>query len=243
MNVESFRLRSDRSTLVRICNVRPHTHTPLSPHPTYKKSANAQCPSQLLDEEERTTGIKVIRAFLDTTIATIDACHVWSAGGDGTFMWVLEELLAAGVDVNDPRMNFCTVPFGTGNDLSQVMGWGGSVPGDPMGGKLANLDRIVSERLEGQKAYLDIWEIEIVANENGFIKKAVKVDPNFDLGGAKEKRIVRKMSNYSSIGVQGFVGARFEPHRHTSRFMNALEFTDPGRKLMQSSVSNWPTRE
>ena len=44
-------------------------------------------------------------------------------GGDGTVMWVVEEMIRYRIDVESCPIGI--VPFGTGNDFSRVLGWGG----------------------------------------------------------------------------------------------------------------------
>lgn len=44
-------------------------------------------------------------------------------GGDGTVMWVVEEMIKYNIDVEKCPIGI--VPFGTGNDFSRVLGWGG----------------------------------------------------------------------------------------------------------------------
>ena len=46
-------------------------------------------------------------------------------GGDGTVLWVVEEMLKAGIDFNKCALG--VIPFGTGNDFSRVLGWGGKI--------------------------------------------------------------------------------------------------------------------
>lgn len=46
------------------------------------------------------------------------------AGGDGTLLWVTQVATEQGLVLNDGSLSFCILPFGTGNDLSQTMGWG-----------------------------------------------------------------------------------------------------------------------
>ena len=57
-------------------------------------------------------------------------------GGDGTVMWVVEELVKHQIDLT--RCPIGIIPFGTGNDFSRVLGWGGDTDGD-MGKCLSNL--------------------------------------------------------------------------------------------------------
>jgi diacylglycerol kinase family enzyme len=46
-----------------------------------------------------------------------------TAGGDGTPMRVAKQYKESGIDLN--TIQFCFLPFGTGNDISRVSGWGG----------------------------------------------------------------------------------------------------------------------
>ncbi|KAJ3147664.1 hypothetical protein HDU86_007912 [Geranomyces michiganensis] len=200
----------------------------------------------LMDVDDRNKGLRYFQAMQETDRIEIDRLHVWSAGGDGTFMWVLEELMGIKADLNDPvstphlfeklidiRLSFSTIPFGTGNDLSQVMGWGRSIVGDPAGDHMHRLDKIIQSRLNGQKARLDIWEIEVETNEGGYVQKAAKPQSP---SARKETHLLRKMSNYSSLGVQGFVGVGFEPRRHHSRMMNVMEYARQSTLLVLRGI-------
>lgn len=44
-------------------------------------------------------------------------------GGDGTVMWVVEEMINYQID--QTKCPIGILPFGTGNDFSRVLGWGG----------------------------------------------------------------------------------------------------------------------
>ncbi|KAJ3278368.1 hypothetical protein HK104_002397 [Borealophlyctis nickersoniae] len=177
-----------------------------------------------LSDGERTAGLKYVRLLLRKPW-NIKKVHVWSAGGDGTLMGVVEGLISAGINVNDPRLLFSVVPFGTGNDLSQVLGWGRFVAGkDVAGHHLEGLNDIVIDRLEGHEARLDVWEVEIETNDGGWIREAGKE--------TKIQQLRRKMSNYSSIGIQGMVGAGFEANRRGSRVLNAMEYARQSMSLI-----------
>ncbi|KAI8909290.1 ATP-NAD kinase-like domain-containing protein [Powellomyces hirtus] len=189
--------------------------------------------SNLMDVDDRQKGLRYFQAMQETDRIDIQQLHVWSAGGDGTFMWVLEELMGIKADLHDPRLTFCAIPFGTGNDLSQVMGWGRSIVGDPAGDHMHRLDKIIRERISGEKARLDIWEIEVETNEGGWVQKAAKPDSP---SARKETHLKRKMSNYSSLGVQGFVGVGFEPHRHRSRFANVFEYALQSARIVLRGI-------
>ena len=47
-----------------------------------------------------------------------------TAGGDGSMISILTKAKEMGVDLSD--ISCCALPYGTGNDLSRITGWGGS---------------------------------------------------------------------------------------------------------------------
>lgn len=49
-------------------------------------------------------------------------CFVFACGGDGTVIWVLEELIKRKADFS--RVVISTIPLGTGNDFSYITGFG-----------------------------------------------------------------------------------------------------------------------
>ncbi|KAJ2711469.1 hypothetical protein H4R19_003233 [Coemansia spiralis] len=150
--------------------------------------------------------------------------HVWSAGGDGTVSSTLEAMMDNGIDVE--RVYFSSIPFGTGNDFADALGWGRSVPGDGVGGSMKLLNKIISERLEGYTCKLDIYEVTITTYDGGHIKH-VERDMHKKPGMGRYKCL---MIDYLSIGVQGFVGSSFEMHRPGSRSLNILMYTAAAAK-------------
>ena len=48
------------------------------------------------------------------------------AGGDGSVMWVVDELIKNDIDLK--RCACGIIPFGTGNDFSITLGWGDKCP-------------------------------------------------------------------------------------------------------------------
>ncbi|KAI9283343.1 ATP-NAD kinase-like domain-containing protein [Sporodiniella umbellata] len=158
--------------------------------------------------------------------------HVWSAGGDGTVMSVFEMLVSHKINLDS--VFFSCIPFGTGNDFSQVLGWGRTIPHkDILGKRLTHLEELITERLQNSEAArLDIWQIEMSAFEDGYVRLAgperkdghdvLEIDSQ---DRAKKPSITKKMSNYMSIGVQGYVGSGFEKHRAGNRLANMLVYT------------------
>ncbi|KAJ2554413.1 hypothetical protein EV175_002591 [Coemansia sp. RSA 1933] len=145
--------------------------------------------------------------------------HVWSAGGDGTVSSTLEAMMDYGIDVG--RLYFSCIPFGTGNDFADALGWGRSVPGDAVGVSMRQLNKIISERLDGYTCKLDIYEITFTTYDDGHIKHVEK--NMFDKPGMRRHKCL--MIDYFSLGVQGFVGSSFELHRPGKRALNILMYT------------------
>ncbi|KAJ2374585.1 hypothetical protein IW150_003025 [Coemansia sp. RSA 2607] len=150
--------------------------------------------------------------------------HVWSAGGDGTVSATLQAMMDYGIDVG--RVYFSCIPFGTGNDFSDALGWGRSVPGDAVGESMRILTKIITERLDGYTSKLDIYEITITTYDDGHIKHVEK--DMFSKPGMK--RYTCLMIDYFSLGVQGFVGSSFEMHRPGKRSLNILMYTAAAAK-------------
>jgi len=84
-------------------------------------------------------------------------------GGDGTVMWVVEELVRAGVDVSQCPIGI--IPFGTGNDFSRVLGWGPTAPSSLIGSEMQDLKALVRRWLDAVVLDYDIWEVSIILND------------------------------------------------------------------------------
>ncbi|KXS20356.1 hypothetical protein M427DRAFT_28099 [Gonapodya prolifera JEL478] len=118
-----------------------------------------------------------------------------------------------GIDVTAPNIFFSATPFGTGNDLSQVMGWGRTVPGaDVAGQRLEKLNALVLERLEGWVARFDLWDVRFDVYEGGYIQKPKKYERGLKSDSPEDRTPHHHiaMGNYFTIGLQGNVGSYFE---------------------------------
>lgn len=142
-----------------------------------------------------------------TVLAMKERCIVLSAGGDGTFTWVIDLLRKSGVDVYSPYLVFSAIPFGTGNDLAQSFGWGRKVSKRVTRDAGLFYDLVKSYTRDGTIINHDLWEIRVCGGK-------------CEDGGAMK----RLMSNYLTIGLQGQVGASFEKKRGGTRFRNAVEY-------------------
>ncbi|RUS13820.1 ATP-NAD kinase-like domain-containing protein, partial [Endogone sp. FLAS-F59071] len=195
----------------------------------------------VLDDEDRERGFATLKAAERIIeegstvpesneigeVAKTRQIHVWSAGGDGTVMSVFEELVKYNVDMD--KVYFSCIPFGTGNDFSQILGWGRTIENkDALGDRLSELASISKKRLNGVEARLDIWELELTCYDSGYVRKAGRSHRL----ETEERAMVRKFSNYLSLGVQGWVGSGFENQRTGTRKWNALIYVMESFKWM-----------
>ena len=165
----------------------------------------------LTDVAESETGFSLLEStykhFPDVKIL------LWSAGGDGTFVGILDRLRHAGIDISSERLGFSCFGFGTGNDLAQALGWEKVI-------KLSHtksfhlFGRYIAERLVGTPIQMDIWRVRIDLEESGYVQSRDKKYTEFE----------RLLSNYMTIGLQGVVGSAFEKRRHRSRTWNIVEY-------------------
>ena len=91
-------------------------------------------------------------------------------------MWLIEEMLKVGVSFK--RCPIGCIPFGTGNDLSRVLGWGGrkdflnisklitgEEPSELVGTDLKSLKGLIRQWIDATPEDMDIWEITIEVYE------------------------------------------------------------------------------
>ena len=74
----------------------------------------------MCEESSRGRGLEEVKELVEAHEDVV----VVVCGGDGTILWVVEEVLKTGVPVE--RVRFGVIPIGTGNDFSRSLGWGGS---------------------------------------------------------------------------------------------------------------------
>lgn len=97
--------------------------------------------------------------------------HAIACGGDGTVVWLIEELIKAKVDLKKVIVGF--LPFGTGNDYSVATGFGrklqmiisADLPNILFENPFKGLKYVVRRFLASKIQKIDIWDIEIACHE------------------------------------------------------------------------------
>lgn len=121
------------------------------------------------------------------------------------------------------------MPLGTGNDLSNALGFGASI-------ELENnsfyIENMVKKYATAERTLIDIWEVKLNLDENdgmiishGSDKKAL-----VDKEGNKILSFRKSFINYFSLGYDARVGFGFEKSRSSSRCCNKLIYFWEGLK-------------
>lgn len=88
-------------------------------------------------------------------------------GGDGTVLSLIEELLSLGINVQNCL--FGILPMGTGNDLSNSLGWGSIflliIASINISSDMAEFKHIVQEIAEASFILIDVWEIKLSCDQ------------------------------------------------------------------------------
>jgi diacylglycerol kinase (ATP) len=101
---------------------------------------------------------------------------VVAGGGDGTVVWVIEEMVKFGCDFEQTPIGI--IAYGTGNDFSRVTGWGGGDPGSLTAGNLKGLKNMIKRWLNALIEDFDIWDIKISTYEKDGAFKKICVGQN-----------------------------------------------------------------
>lgn len=92
----------------------------------------------LTDEQERNKGFNTVK---QQQLLQHSHIRIIVGGGDGTVPWVIHNMVMYQVEVDKVPLGI--IPFGTGNDFSRVLGWGGEVPDELVGKKMNILKAMI----------------------------------------------------------------------------------------------------
>ncbi|XP_054161867.1 diacylglycerol kinase epsilon-like [Oppia nitens] len=145
------------------------------------------------------------------------------AAGDGTIGWVLNTIQKLKIN---PMPLIGILPFGTGNDLSRVLGWGQSFSFE------TSIDEVMNKVLNTRPIDLDRWSVKLSSNRSLGIPLPSKH---------------YLMNNYFSVGVDALVALNFHETRKsrvynylfTNRFVNKFLYLTYGTKdLLERKCKN-----
>eukprot|EP00929_Paragymnodinium_shiwhaense_P098045 TRINITY_DN59598_c0_g1_i1.p1 TRINITY_DN59598_c0_g1~~TRINITY_DN59598_c0_g1_i1.p1 ORF type:complete len:1287 (-),score=257.26 TRINITY_DN59598_c0_g1_i1:111-3971(-) len=177
-------------------------------------------------------GFLHLKRLVDEAKTTGRRPTVVIAGGDGTVNWVLTEL--AQHELPAEAVEFAVVAYGTGNDLSRVLGWGAAQTDS---GFLtpAGLRAFVTKWRCASVASLDVWSLYVHTKPAGGFQ-VVQRDGSLSLSAADAARMnvkshadgchamSRLFVNYFSMGVLSQMGIAFDKQRSGSRLQNMMVY-------------------
>ena len=144
---------------------------------------------------------------------------------------MIDGFVKYGIDIQ-----FCIfghIPLGTGNDLSNTLGFSDHI--NLSDGSVDDLYLIMKKYYEAQFGQVDVWKIDLQLDPNeGEILVNTKEGkiPLKDENGNIIKRYKRSFINYISLGYDARVGYNFDPKRTTSRNKNkCIYFLEGAKKL------------
>lgn len=132
--------------------------------------------------------------------------RVISAGGDGTFNWVLSLLVDyyGSEDTGKYRPPLSVLPLGTGNDMSRMLGWGKSFSLKDFIGDHGILSKMmISEKIHN----VDIWRAKYTRTD------------------VKSPVTVKDFVNYMSVGVDAKMCTDYETCRQANPYLFCTHFT------------------
>ncbi|KAM9769802.1 diacylglycerol kinase epsilon isoform 1-T3 [Menidia menidia] len=144
-------------------------------------------PVQVFDLSELTPS----KALQLCTLLPPGGVRVLVCGGDGTVGWVLDAVDAMklkGQDQFVPRVTI--LPLGTGNDLSNTLGWGAGYAGE------IPVEQVLRNVLEAETVKMDRWKVQVASKGLYFRKPKVL-----------------SMNNYFSVGPDALMALNFHAHR------------------------------
>ncbi|KAK1444746.1 diacylglycerol kinase like protein [Babesia gibsoni] len=172
-----------------------------------------------------------LKGLLDSKVHDGDV-KVIICGGDGSVMWVVNEVAAHGID--DEQLVFAVVPYGTGNDFARALHWNDFNGLMPFASNLTPLRQVLERASQATVVSHDFWHIMLTVEPEGSFNKInsksrVK-ETLLDKEGNERQMMEFMMGNYFSFGVDARIGRGFDRKRSNSRFINKMIYITQGMK-------------
>ena len=187
----------------------------------------------IIDKNEMSLGKKFVKKYLNDFPEF--KIKILIAGGDGTVLGIVEDLNKMGIPL--PRCVFGAMPFGTGNDLSNALGFGNECKV----GDINDFQRVLYTYLIGVESKIDIWELSLNMDNSGAMFDVVKNGERLKMDENKNKILQFKKTfvNYFSLGFDARVGFQFEQRRTSNRCCNKVVYALEGAKRIFCCKKNY----
>ena len=184
----------------------------------------------ILDKDDYQKGKNFIKSYLKDFPE--EEMKVLIGGGDGSVLSIIEDLFNEKINIE--KCIFGAMPLGTGNDLSNAMGFDSQCE---IGIKIEYFQRVLYTYLTASTIKIDIWKLQLkVDKEEGKIFDIIsngeielKDENNNDL-----TYFTKTFINYMSIGFDAKVGFMFGQRRTSSRIFNKLIYAlEAGKNILR----------
>ena len=183
----------------------------------------------IIDEDDYRKGKNFIKTYLNDFPE--EELKILIGGGDGSVLSIIEDL--HNEKINLQKCVFGAMPLGTGNDLSNAMGFDSQCEI----GIIEYFQRVLYTYLTASIIKIDIWKLELKVDKNeGKIFDIIsngeielKDKNNNDL-----KYFTKTFINYMSIGFDAKVGFMFGQRRTSSRIFNKFIYAlEAGKNILR----------
>ena len=184
----------------------------------------------IIDEEDYKKGKIFIRSFLNDFPE--EKIKILIGGGDGSVLSIIEDLYKE--KINLEKCIFGAIPLGTGNDLSNAMGFDSTCEIF----KIEYFQRVLYTYLTANIINIDVWELELKVDKNEGKIYDIITNGEIELKDINNnylKYFKKTFINYMSIGFDAKVGFNFGQKRTTSRIFNKIIYAwEAGKNILRS---------
>ena len=184
----------------------------------------------LLDKVEYKNGKNFIKKYINDFPS--NEMRILIGGGDGSVFSIIEDLFKE--NINLEKCIFGAMPLGTGNDLSNAMGFDSSCE---IGIKVEYFQRVLYTYLIASAIKIDIWNLVLKVDKNEGRIYDVITNGEIEIKDDKNNLMTyfsKTFINYMSIGFDAKIGFMFGQKRTSSRFCNKIIYAwEAGKNILK----------
>ena len=140
-------------------------------------------------------------------------------------MYIAQDAVDEGINLDDLTM--CALPYGTGNDFCQIMGWGKQ----PKAYWTQKLKNLAIEMIKAHDEIFNVWDITVHLRDDG--GDILQWDSREKQKKSFQSKIYKRpMCNYFSVGIESRIGLGFEKSRSNHYIKNKCIYGWEGIKKM-----------
>ena len=183
----------------------------------------------IIDSDEYKKGKNFIKYYLNDYPK--EELKILIGGGDGSVLSIIEDLHNEKIDLE--KCVFGAMPLGTGNDLSNAMGFDSQCEI----GFIEYFQRVLYTYLTASVIKIDIWKLELKVDKNEGKIFDIILNGEIELKDENNKVLTyfsKTFINYMSIGFDAKVGFMFGQRRTSSRIFNKLIYAlEAGKNILR----------